>query len=266
MNLPMLGVAGQAGSGKDTVADYLVSTYGFTKVALADPLKRLAYKVFDFSEDQLWGPSSSRDAIDLRYEHKAFWDTARARLAKYGLDFVSDALNLHHYCEAVVQALGSLASWFSWLEESFRGKLSPRIVLQTLGTEWGRGLNSTLWVDYLARVVTQLGTRGVEYDKVRGLTSTLDMWKMLRTEPPHIRGVVVSDLRFPNELEQLRRAGGKVIRIVRPHTDGAAATLGIAGHASEVQDAGEFDLLVVNDKDLAQLYNAIDIYLLTIEN
>jgi len=47
----IIGVAGNAGSGKDTVADHLVKHHGFVKVALADPLKRICREVFDFSEE-----------------------------------------------------------------------------------------------------------------------------------------------------------------------------------------------------------------------
>lgn len=35
----IIGIIGKAGSGKDTVADYLVSKYGFTKVSFASILK-----------------------------------------------------------------------------------------------------------------------------------------------------------------------------------------------------------------------------------
>jgi len=35
----IIGLAGKAGSGKDTVADYLVANYGFEKISFAKPLK-----------------------------------------------------------------------------------------------------------------------------------------------------------------------------------------------------------------------------------
>jgi hypothetical protein len=63
----LIGLTGKAGAGKDTSADYLVKQYGCVKIALADPLKRICKDVFDFSDDQLWGPSESRNAEDLRY-------------------------------------------------------------------------------------------------------------------------------------------------------------------------------------------------------
>lgn len=37
----LIGTAGPAGSGKDTVADYLVEMHGFTKMAFAGPLKAM---------------------------------------------------------------------------------------------------------------------------------------------------------------------------------------------------------------------------------
>jgi len=37
--MKIVGIAGRAGSGKDTVADFLVARYGFTKVSMAGPLK-----------------------------------------------------------------------------------------------------------------------------------------------------------------------------------------------------------------------------------
>jgi hypothetical protein len=42
----LVGITGKAGSGKDTVGDYLVKSHGFKKIALADPIKRLVKDVF----------------------------------------------------------------------------------------------------------------------------------------------------------------------------------------------------------------------------
>lgn len=63
----IIGVLGQSGSGKDTLADHLVDRYRFQKVSLADPLKRICKEVYGFSDTQLWGPSEERNKPDLRY-------------------------------------------------------------------------------------------------------------------------------------------------------------------------------------------------------
>ena len=102
---------------------------------------------------------------------------------------------------------------------AFGGK-SPRQMLQTLGTEWGREMvDGDLWVT-LARA--QLLARGP--------------------------GMVVSDARFLNEALFIRRIGGKLIHIRRK----AAAP--IAAHKSEngIEVAPE-DIVIDNDGTLEDL-------------
>jgi len=41
----IIGLSGYAQSGKDTVADYLVKTHGFTKVAYADPIREALFEL-----------------------------------------------------------------------------------------------------------------------------------------------------------------------------------------------------------------------------
>lgn len=113
---------GMAGSGKDTVADVLVKERGFVKVSLADPLKRICRDVFDFSVEQLWGPSERRSEPDLRY--------IRRRALK-GLS-----------CEDEPEYL------------------TPRLALQLLGTEWGRECYPDVWIDYAMRAAKKLSEEG----------------------------------------------------------------------------------------------------------
>ena len=63
----LLGISGLAASGKDTSADFLVKEFNFVKISFADPIKRIARDVFDFSEAQLWGPSQFRNEPDPRF-------------------------------------------------------------------------------------------------------------------------------------------------------------------------------------------------------
>lgn len=46
-----IGLTGKMRAGKDTVADYLVENYGFTKFAFANALKRYVHEIFEVSED-----------------------------------------------------------------------------------------------------------------------------------------------------------------------------------------------------------------------
>ena len=148
----ILGVMGPAGSGKDTLADYICQSmkYRFHRVSLADPLKEFCSAIFGWDRHTLWGPSEERNKVD--------------------------------------------PDW----------GVSPRVALQTLGTEWGRKLHEDLWIKY-------------------GLTKALDR---LRFWP----GVVIPDCRFANEFKAIQQVGGRVVRLKRAGADGS---VGIVGHASE---------------------------------
>lgn len=63
----IIGITGHAGAGKDTAADILATWLDAQKLALADPLKRFCREVYDFTEEQLWGPSAKRNEPDPRY-------------------------------------------------------------------------------------------------------------------------------------------------------------------------------------------------------
>ena len=62
----IIGISGFSGSGKDTVADFLVKRH-FCKISLADKLKAICMDVYGFSEEQLWGASELRNIPDKRY-------------------------------------------------------------------------------------------------------------------------------------------------------------------------------------------------------
>lgn len=63
----IISLTGNMGVGKDTMADYMVEKYGFVKISMADPFKRIAKEIYEFSDEQLWGPSSARNQEDKRY-------------------------------------------------------------------------------------------------------------------------------------------------------------------------------------------------------
>lgn len=71
---------------------------------------------------------------------------------------------------------------------SYFGK-TPRYMMQTLGTEWGRNLiNKDIWIlDWAYRVGNTGGA------------------------------IVIDDMRFPNEVQAIRDLGGFILRIDRAH-------------------------------------------------
>jgi hypothetical protein len=108
-----------------------------------------------------------------------------------------------------------------WLD----GK-TPRQLLQTLGTEWGRTLvHRDIWIRAASRHVAQLRNAGAS-------------------------GVVFDDVRFDNEAEMIQRAGGLVIRI---HRDGLTAM----GHASEAGVSDKFYDAVIFNEYAEDVFSAI---------
>jgi hypothetical protein len=106
------------------------------------------------------------------------------------------------------------------------GDRTPRHLMQTLGTEWGRVcVADDLWLSLTIRHAQALRTSGVP--------------------------VVIDDMRFPNEAAALRAAGATLIRIDRPHTTNPDT------HASEgALDTWPFDLTITNDAPDAATFAA----------
>jgi hypothetical protein len=88
------------------------------------------------------------------------------------------------------------------------GGRTPRVAMQTLGTDWGRNMvGPDLWVN-----ATMLR---VDADLARGLV------------------VVIDDLRFDNEALAIRKRGGLVVQLERPgvsYTGEHASEVGVSGH------------------------------------
>lgn len=59
----LIGIAAKARSGKDTVAKYLFESYGFTRIAFADPVKLAAQAIFGLSHDATWNDDIKETTI-----------------------------------------------------------------------------------------------------------------------------------------------------------------------------------------------------------
>ena len=257
----VIGITGQANSGKDTVAGYFVQNHNFVQVALADPLKRFGKHVFEFTEQQLWGPSEYRNALDSRYKYydknrgsDAMWAKAAHNLSLYGRTWVKATLATIDDVKCS-EAHEKLISWFHWLGNN-HPELSPRVMLQTLGTEWGReSVDKDIWVNSMLICAKALEAPHTTYTKTAGIVDHAG---------DNHTGIVVSDVRFNNELKAIRAFGGELIQVKRASTDANATTTGIAKHRSETEQQGfsasEFNLVIENDSTLEALENKVNTY------
>lgn len=69
----LVGISGYSRTGKDTVAHHLVEKYKAIHLGMTDHTKRHMADTFNFSEEQLFGPSEARNAGDLRYPKPIFF-------------------------------------------------------------------------------------------------------------------------------------------------------------------------------------------------
>lgn len=67
-------ISGFSGVGKDEVAGFMVKNHGAIHTGCADPAKRHMADIYDFSYEQLWGPSQNRNRGDIRYPKPIFYE------------------------------------------------------------------------------------------------------------------------------------------------------------------------------------------------
>jgi hypothetical protein len=176
-----IAFCGQAGSGKSTAADHLVSRHHFRRLRFASPIKRMV----------------------------------RCLLIEAGCGLL----------EAVEMVDGNLKETPSPLVSG----RSPRYLMQTLGTEWGRDLIAQdIWRKILLSKVNECSLQGLS--------------------------VVVDDLRFENEAVALAEAGFTILAVKRP---GIAP---VESHSSENQVI-TFDRILLNNGPVEKLRADLDLFL-----
>lgn len=173
----ILGLSGWARNGKDTVADHLISKYGYKRISFAAPMKEALYRL---------NPKITINSV--------MGTPIRIGVDVYGWD------DLKTYGPEV------------------------RELLQRFGTEVGRELwGEDFWVN-------------AAIDNI-----------------PDGSKVVISDVRYPNEADAVKKLGGEVWRVVRPGF-GAAND-----HASEhALNDYDFDYMIENNSGMEALYDSID--------
>lgn len=117
-------------------------------------------------------------------------------------------------------------------EPNYKFGKSIRYMMQSIGTEWGRGMISDdIWVSLAKENILTLKNRHA--------------------------GVVVSDVRFPNEANMIRDMGGFIIKITR---DTDHYLNGIAGHQSEagIPDS-KVDYVVENNYTRKWFFDQVEV-------
>lgn len=173
----LIGLVGRKYSGKDTLGDYIVSSYNYNKIAFADPLKQACKEIFGFNDAQLYG--DQKESID------EYWN------------------------------------------------ITPREVYQFVGTE--------LFRNQMDNLIKSVGS---------------DMWvKVLEKKilDNKTTKFVITDVRFKNEAEMIKKNGGFLIKLKRN-------TQKQDSHISETElDEIKCDYEIINNGSLEDLYDKFDL-------
>lgn len=225
------GLMGLAGSGKDTTAKILREALlrenlgDFELRAFAAPLKDFTMDVFGLTPSAVYDHVLKEQEFKIGYDRRRFVSRLMyeldAILAEYcesaGLDIVivedqiADKLGISRDENVLLQLSYKFLEVLkddtckpSWFRSKLRGvlgdtalsfKTTPRSILQKIGTEFFREyVSESFWTDIAPR-----------------------------------SGVIMTDVRFANELEYIRRNGGVIIKIVNENQRGIKNS----GHASE---------------------------------
>lgn len=258
----IFGICGEAGHGKDLVSDWLCGRLNLIRISFSDPMKRLVQQTFGFADEVLWGPSENRNrpVSYKNFEAAGRLPRAAERLAE---EFFPNDEEKRFRCTNAIHR------WFVDLVQS--GDLhTPRVILQTLGTECGRTFDVSMWWRDVHEQKIPAIELGWGYQPNRGLIppemEIRQDDKPLSTEvaaryekeiekfranplavvsfPADFRvvtvarevsGVVIPDHRFHNEIEGTRDRGGFVFRVRRLSKVGPAADVGVKDHGSETE-------------------------------
>ncbi len=147
MKKQIIGLTGWAGTGKDTVADLLVTHFDFRKLAFADALR---------------GEIADAFSIDLRMltdQHTKHVPTPALAMCRAPVPFLAAVTHALINSEAPVPA-GNLAEWQAWLAEP----RSPRQILQWWGTEYRRAEHPAYWSrKLLQRLIDHMRDGGMRF-------------------------------------------------------------------------------------------------------
>lgn len=205
------GISGIAGSGKDTLTAMLLEELhkrGHTEYAqysFALPLKIFAKDVFGFSDYQVFDQTGKEEPFAVTYGLESFKERFKTSLSKLtGVsleqgEFFEDLW--FRFRDVMIDQIPanpishSVAGWLDVEKALIRFESTPRIILQLLGTEFFRqSISESFWTD-------------ISPDQ----------------------NVIISDMRFDNELEHILAIGGVPIGIVGRDSNTTASS----AHSSE---------------------------------
>lgn len=187
-----IGLCGDAGAGKDTVANIMVEYFegSATKYSFAEPVYKLAAAILGTTVAGLEDRKTKEVTQSWQVTQRCLVN-ARDYFNSINLDHYKDFPEAWHefviHLESYMQPYSSL---YEKEDTIFTLSISPRKMLELVGTELGREiLQQDVWID---RIV-----RDVALNKVRV--------------------AIISDVRFENEAKFIQEKEGELIKIASPN-------------------------------------------------
>lgn len=194
----IIGFCGYAGSGKDTCALAPILK-DFKKMSFATPIKEVVSILFNLSYDQLYDTKLKEEVIFSEYTY---------------LDPEKGETTIQH------------PSLFVKINDKYVPG-TPRNILQTLGTEIIRNLDTNFFLNHL----------------------------ILRIKNEISNKIVICDVRFENEADLIiKLLNGKVFKVIRPNLILSDSKF---SHSSEKQLDNITDI-ILNDNTIEELYNKLE--------
>lgn len=163
-------------------------------------------------------------------------DTVREILEeRHEIDGLAFADPMRDMLSALLETIGVDSDWMTDRDRKEKPipelGLSYRTMAQQLGTEWGRALDQDFWL------------------KIAGA-------KIALYHRYSDKGVVISDVRFPNEAAWIKSEGGIIWKIIRPGVEPVRA------HESEALiNTLPYDYVIDNRGTIDELAHAVDMAL-----
>jgi len=212
------------------------------------------------------------------------WDKLKVKYSD-GYDEVEEIFPLDYNFSTLLDAKGRQA----YIHSKEVIKLTPRKLLQLLGTEAGRNIiHPNIWCNALFADYKPY-PKQKWYGSINPLAGYMgnckvcgERWyspnkhnsfckKHNELQPDVYPNWIITDMRFPNELQAVKDRGGITIRVNRPieiiaqhqsflenHPANHPKNIIIGEHPSETAlDNAEFDFVIDNNKDIEHLVNEV---------
>nr|QBK89033.1 MAG: uncharacterized protein LCMiAC02_01260 [Mimivirus LCMiAC02] len=233
--MALIGFLARKHHGKNTAGDYLVKNYNFTEMAFATQLKEGIKAIYGLSDDQLYG--DKKETIDK------FWN------------------------------------------------VTPRTLMQWLGTDVFRKKDKDFWVKTLERkYLNFVGEKQRSYP-MEGLQSKPTYLNFvgekqrsypmegLQSKPTYLNfvgekqrqntnkteinraNVVITDVRFQNEVDFIHKYNGIVIKIHRESINDTSTHIAEKG----IDNIEDYDFLISNDGTIKDLHNNIQKIIISLD-